>query len=210
MFELKTVHASQPLRQRSLTDAFDWSLELLDEDSQRMFHLIAQFPAGVNASMLARVATSTGLELSSAIAIVGDLVDRSLVVRTNPSARLFIPEAGRYYSARRTLAEGTRTSLERIFIDVMAQYARKTERMFWFAPAPFWRSDAMPEAENLRAAFSLAISREYTAPLAILAMAVRHVWSEDGRSPTPISLGEPRVAELIARAPGRLGDFPYL
>jgi hypothetical protein len=31
-------------------------------------------------------------------------------------------------------------------------------------------------------------------------MAIRHVWSEDGRSPTQISLGEPRVAELISRA----------
>jgi predicted ATPase/DNA-binding winged helix-turn-helix (wHTH) protein len=200
MFDLTSVHTSQPLRQRSLTDAFDWSLDLLDEDSRKIFHLLAQFPAGVNSRMLPNIASALGLEVSVAIRAVGELLDRSLAIRSNTNARIVVPEAARHYSLRRTLAEGTQSVFERSFIDIIYRDASESERFFWRSPVPFWRAYAMPEAENTRAAFALAIQREYVDPLAILALGARHAWSEDGRSPTPLSLRAPSTAALIARA----------
>ncbi len=197
LFDLTSVRTDQPLRQHSLNDAFDWSLKLLDDDAKRVFHLLAQFPGGISSRILALVAAKLGFEFVRVIALVGELLDRSLVFRANPTARIVVPEAARHYSMKLAETNGTRESLERTFIDIMAQHSRNCEHTFWFSPVAFWRAEFMPEAENVRAAFILAAERRYDEPVAMLGLAVRHAWAEDGLLPTPLGLRDVMLPERL-------------
>ena len=72
--------AGRPARRRSLAAALAWSYDLLAPDDQRGLWALAAFPDGATLPALEHVLAALPTPISTALDVVGRLVERSLVV----------------------------------------------------------------------------------------------------------------------------------
>jgi len=89
---------SLPERHRSIRAALDWSVSLLEADERRVFAWLSVFAGGWTPEAAEAVCTATGLDAGTTLAVVGRLVDRSLVAAVG-SGRAWLLELVREYAA---------------------------------------------------------------------------------------------------------------
>ena len=77
-----------PERQRTMRTTLDWSLALLSPEEQRLFRLLGVFRGGATLDAVESVAASAGLDRTNVVALLGRLVEQSLVlVRSGADGR---------------------------------------------------------------------------------------------------------------------------
>jgi predicted ATPase/DNA-binding SARP family transcriptional activator len=93
-------------RQRTLSDTLDWSHQLLTEAERTAFRRLAVFAGGFPLEAAEDVCGAAPLDSRDVLGLLGELVDKSLVVRedSGDAARLRLPETVRQY-ARERLSE---------------------------------------------------------------------------------------------------------
>lgn len=99
-FDLLTTSSSTASpRHRSLSATVDWSYELLPVATRRLFDRLAVFAGGFSLAAAARVCAGDGVPREAVAALVGDLVDHSLVTvdRSGEHARYRLLETLRAY-----------------------------------------------------------------------------------------------------------------
>ncbi|HEX6420025.1 MAG TPA: BTAD domain-containing putative transcriptional regulator [Acidimicrobiales bacterium] len=105
---------AQP-RQRTLRAVVDWSYDLLDEREQRVFERLAVFSGGATAAAARTVCAGGGIQPGEVEAVLGRLVDKSLVQleRTPAGARFGMLQTLGDYAAGKLAARDDATDLAR-------------------------------------------------------------------------------------------------
>jgi predicted ATPase len=101
-------------RHRTLRAALDWSYELLPAAEQRLLRHLAIFSGGFTVEAAAAVVSDNGVDSSSVMECIANLVAKSLVAldRDTPS-RWYLLETIRAYALERLAGDGERDGAER-------------------------------------------------------------------------------------------------
>jgi predicted ATPase/DNA-binding SARP family transcriptional activator len=153
-------------RHQSLVSAIDWSYRLLPEPEQRLFRSMSVFAGGADLHGVHRVADPSATE-DDVVDRLTRLVDRSMVVAESAvRTRYRMLETLRAYGRSRVEAEGAAGDLGRMHA---AYYVELAERAAVGLQGPderAWVDQALPDYDNMRAAFVQA-SADGDADLAV-------------------------------------------
>ncbi|MGH2347526.1 MAG: ATP-binding protein [Chloroflexota bacterium] len=137
-----------PARRQTLRAAIDWSYDLLDTDEQRLFASLGVFAGGCT---LDAVETILGAE--SSLDLLGSLVDKSLVRRTENGGepRVVMLETLHEYASERLRDEGTLAEMCRRHAEYYLAFAEAVQPDFSGPGQRTWLERLDREYENLRA-----------------------------------------------------------
>jgi predicted ATPase/class 3 adenylate cyclase len=178
-----------PLRQRTLRATLDWSHELLTESERDLFERLSVFAGGWTLDGAETVCSGEGLEPADIPILLGQLVDRSLVVvdaTAEEPARYLFHETVRQYSRERLNARGALQSNARrhaAYCQALAEQAKPgltgegsvETRVVWLRRLE-------REQDNLRAALRWTIDSEEPDLGLRLAGALWRFWWSHGLS----------------------------
>ncbi|MEP6638282.1 MAG: tetratricopeptide repeat protein [Chloroflexota bacterium] len=101
-------------RQQTLKSTLDWSYNLLTEPQQRMLRLLSVFVGGAPLDAVERIRSETWTDPGDTLALLGDLVDQSLVTLDDATAlpRYRMLETVREYGRDQLLEDGERMATE--------------------------------------------------------------------------------------------------
>ena len=139
-------------RQRTLRSTLDWSFQLLDEESKRLFCVLSAYPAGLALDGVEWVVDHLGLD-GDAISLLEALVDASLVrrMRAPSGTRYDLLETMRLYGLERLADGGEADSVS----DAVAAWARhltdEVDRTLMSDREIEWNDRVRDELPNLRA-----------------------------------------------------------
>jgi predicted ATPase/DNA-binding SARP family transcriptional activator len=120
-------------RQRSVRDALDWSVGLLDEGERAVFARLSVFAAGWTVEAAERVCAGLDLDGRVVLDILGLLADKSLVV-ADGSGRSWMLELVAEYAAEllAAAAGGAREAAEQAHSDYYLELAERLVPRFYF------------------------------------------------------------------------------
>jgi predicted ATPase/DNA-binding SARP family transcriptional activator len=168
-------------RQQTLRATIDWSYELLTPEQQAVLRRLAVFAGRVSPSAAETVCASLGISAGRLLALLGELVDQSLLVldATTSSPRFRMLDTVRDYGRERLAETGESDAIEVAFlrwaIDLSAPAAARRGGNEWLAA--FRRLG--PEIENVRSALERAVARDPASALE-LAHNLWPYWLWDG------------------------------
>ena len=173
-----TAGRNAPSRHRSLHAAVDWSYRLLPPPERRLFRDMSVFAGGADLLAVHRVAAAAMSEPASESAaprsdqaqdgvqgedhtldrLIG-LVDRSMVIPVPgaPHSRYRILETLRAYGHSLTQADGTAQALARRHAEYYVDLAELAGAGMQGPDERAWVDQALPDFDNLRAAFRYAV-----------------------------------------------------
>ena len=164
-----------PPRQRTLRAAIEWSYDLLDPDTQRLFARLAAFNGGWTLDA-AEAVCAPGLD-SSILDGLGVLLDHSLirVADAAPAKRLVMLDTIHEYAAGRLAASGEADDIRRRHADY---YVDLVEDRSSASPerAPWPARSLEAERDNVRAALGWALDAAEAQIGLRIAAAVWQVW----------------------------------
>ena len=101
-------------RQQTLKATLDWSYNLLTEPERRMLRLLSVFVGGAPLDAIEAIAVETWGSAGDAVALLGELVDQSLVTLDDATAmpRYRVLETVREYGRDRLVEHGERAPIE--------------------------------------------------------------------------------------------------
>jgi predicted ATPase/DNA-binding CsgD family transcriptional regulator len=192
-FRLLTGGARTVLpRQQTLQASVDWGFELLSEAERAVFRRLAVFAGGFTLDAAEQVAAGEGVERVEVLDVLLGLVDKSMVVADDDSARYRMLETLRQYGTARLVEAGETP-------------ATRDRHLDWaltlFDPVAIRASGDIShlvevgfEVDNLRAAFEWAVI-ERDADAARTLSAILCVWETDrGDAAEAVRIGERGVA----------------
>ena len=158
-----------PVRLRSMRDAVAWSYDLLTPAEQTVFRRLAIFVGGFTLAAAETVAAS-GVDGIDIVAVVGSLVERSLLRRADDAAppaefeegldpRFGMLETIREFGLEQLAARGEDTDVARRHVAWCLDLAARAERAYWGAEQGIWHARLRREIDNVRAALRWAESR---------------------------------------------------
>ena len=163
-------------RQQTLRATLAWSFELLDADEQVLLRRLAVFAGGFGLQAAENVAAEDPLRRSDAVAVLGQLIDKSLVhVEEGNDRRYRLLETVRQYAVERLEAAGERSAFERRHRDWYVALAESDPTPAGELPARITLRDLDREGDNLRAALASALVADPQAALR-LAVALWRFW----------------------------------
>ena len=179
--ELPAGPVDLPKRQRTLQETLDWSLELLDSEAQQAFRWLGVFVGGFSSEAAIAV---LGGEAARAEALLGDLVDMSLVRRRVSRGRLrfSLLETVREFAARQL--EATSDSID-VHERHLAHYAGVAEALEPRLTGRGQRdaiSVLLADVANLRAAMEFAADNRRVEEGLRLAAATWRFWHAIGQA----------------------------
>jgi len=167
-------------RHRTLAATLDWSYDLLDEASARLFPQLAVFAGGWTLDGLGEVceAGDEGQTLDALAA----LIDNSLVWRVSrpAAARFTLPVTIREYAATRLHADGGYDTVAARHLRWCLAMAEAAEAGLSGASQQSWLRMLADEHANLAAALEYAISRRQPDAAHRLASALWRYWEING------------------------------
>jgi non-specific serine/threonine protein kinase len=98
-----------PARHRTLAAAIDWSVELLSDREARLFRRLAVFSGGWTIDAAHQVCAEQGADEDDTLAVLGSLLDKSLIVRDSSQVgepRFSMLQTVRAYAQERLEASG--------------------------------------------------------------------------------------------------------
>ncbi len=164
-------------RQQTLRATLAWSFELLDADEQVLLRRLAVFAGAFGLEAAEDVCAEDPLRRSEAAALLGRLIDKSLVQVEGGSGdrRYRLLETVRQYAVERLEEAGERSALERCHCDWYVELAESDPTPAGELPARITLRGLDRERDNLRAALASALAADPQAALR-LAVALWRFW----------------------------------
>jgi len=189
-----------PARQRTLTDAIQWSHDLLDSNQQLVFRRLGVFRGGFTIDQAETVISDLSGE--EVLVYLADLVEASLVDRPleGEQQRFSLLETIRAYALRMLEAAGELEGAARRHADVFAALVEQAEPELTRRNQAVWLDRLTVESPNLRAALAWAKDRD---PAMGLLMAGRlwRFWQIRGNLPE----GRRWLEEMLEEAGDKVG-----
>lgn len=173
-----------PARQRTLRDAIDWSVELLDAREQSVFARLSLFDGGGSLELVERVlAGQDGAAPSAAdvLEAVTQLIDQSLVQRDEADDdRVAMLETVREYAAERLAADPARGPLRERHARAYLALAEEGSKALKGSDQARWGRWLVRDLGNLRAAMDAFLEAEAGTEALRLATALRPLFLARG------------------------------
>jgi predicted ATPase/class 3 adenylate cyclase len=172
-----------PDRQRTLRGAIAWSCELLDDPHRRLLGRLSVFRGGwqlAEAEAVAELPAGLGVDILDGLA---DLVDQSLVRRTEEHdgvARFAMLEAVREFATELLAASGDETAARAAHASVYLDVAERSAPHLQGAEQRRWLDRLERDHDNLREALAWAIGQPDPATAIRLAFALWRFWQQRG------------------------------
>ena len=149
-------------RQQTLKATLDWSYNLLTEPERRMLRLLSVFVGGAPLDAIEAIAVGTWGSAGDAVALLGELVDQSLVTLDDATTmpRYRVLETVREYGRDRLVEHAERASVESAHTTWALAIAGAAHEAL---SGPAWRMtfDRLEiEHDNLRAALDRSLSAD--------------------------------------------------
>ena len=144
-----------PQRQRTLRDAIDWSVELLDERERTVFARLSLFDGGASLGLVERVlGDAPGVGDGEVLDAVADLVDHSLAQRddVDDDDRVVMLETVREYAAERFAGDPARAALRERHAQAYLSLAEEGARALKGCDQARWGRWLVRDLGNLRTA----------------------------------------------------------
>jgi predicted ATPase/DNA-binding SARP family transcriptional activator len=195
---LSTGSRTAMTRQQTLRATLAWSFELLDPDEQVLLCRLAVFAGSFGLDAAEEVCVQPPLRRSEAVALLGRLVDKSLVhVEGDSDERRFrLLETVRQYAIEQLAAAGERGAFEARHRAWYVELAEGDPTPAGDLPAPDWLQRLELERDNLRAALASALTADPQEALR-LAVALWRFWLMRGY----LAEGYGRLVAALATAP---------
>jgi predicted ATPase/DNA-binding winged helix-turn-helix (wHTH) protein len=147
-------------RHRTLRAALDWSYELLPAPEQLLLRHLAIFPAGFTIDAAAAVMTAVGLDTTSVMGGIANLVAKSLVAldKSDASPRWHLLETTRTYALEKLAAHGEAEQAARRHAAYYRTLLERAETEWDARPTAEMRVDHGRQVDNVRAAIDWAFS----------------------------------------------------
>ena len=147
-------------RQQTLRATLAWSFDLLDGDEQILLRRLAVFAGSFGLDAAEDVCAGDPLERQEAVALLGRLIDKSLVhVEEGPGDRRYrLLETVRQYAAERLQEAGERHAFERRHCDWYVELAESDPTPVGDLPTRDRLRRLDLERDNLRAALASALA----------------------------------------------------
>jgi predicted ATPase len=205
--ELLSAGPRTATRQQTLRATLAWSFELLEADEQVLLRRLAVFAGGFGLEAAEDVGAADPLRRSDAVAVLGRLIDKSLVhvEEGSEDRRYRLLETVRQYAVERLEEAGERSAFERRHRDWYLALAESAPTPAGDLPARITLRDLDRERDNLRAALASALVADPQAALR-LAVALWRFWlmrgylSEGYRWLTAALAAAPESTAVRARA----------
>jgi predicted ATPase len=164
-------------RQQTLRATLAWSFELLEADEQVLLRRLAVFAGGFGLEAAEDVCAEAPLRRSEAVAVLGRLIDKSLVhvEEGSEDRRYRLLETVRQYAVERLEDAGERSAFERRHRDWYLALAESDPTPAGDLPARTTLRGLDRERDNLRAALASALVADPQAALR-LAVALWRFW----------------------------------
>ena len=178
--ELGEGPRDSPARQRTLRNVIEWSFDLLDETERGFFVRLAAFSGGFDVRAVAAV---TETSESSAIGMIGRLVERSVVTRqpsVHGTSRYRLLETVRQFAADQLKAEGNYPEVRDLHLDHFSQRAVELDADLMSQRQLAAFAQFVADEDNLRAAMSWSLSSGRTEPGVRLAARSGRFWDWRG------------------------------
>lgn len=172
-------------RQQTLRAMVDWSYDLLSEDEQRVFERLSVFIGGCELDAAEAVCNDDNLPVEEVDAIIGRLVDKSLLTHDGCGRYRMLATLARYGLGR---LEGSAS--HDLIRDRHAGYYRnlavqsfEDRKRVGGRPQWWWLTRLGQEIDNLRAALGWSITRAQHDTTQHLAAHTAWFWWHTGRGP---------------------------
>jgi predicted ATPase/class 3 adenylate cyclase len=164
-------------RQQTLRATLAWSFDLLDASEQVLLRRLAVFAGAFGLEAAEDVCAEDPLRRSEVAALLGRLIDKSLVQVEGGSGdrRYRLLETVRQYAIERLEEAGERSALERCHCDWYVELAESDPTPAGELPARITLRGLDRERDNLRAALASALAADPQAALR-LAVALWRFW----------------------------------
>ncbi len=148
-------------RQRTLRGSLDWSHELLAEPERRLFGRLSVFAGGWTLEAAEGVCSGGGIEQGDVLDLLGDLVNKSLVVVAGMGgvARYRMLEPIRQYAREKLEESGEADEARNRHAAYFLELAEEAEPELSGAQQGLWVERLDGEHDNLRAALSWVLER---------------------------------------------------
>jgi predicted ATPase/DNA-binding CsgD family transcriptional regulator len=180
---LKREGRDVPERLRTLRDAVGWSYDLLSDDERLLFRRLSVFAGGFTTdsaeAVLRRVDPRWVGCLPSLFEAIGSLLDKSLLVRTEPSGdepRFRMLETIRAYGLEQLDAHGEVTACREALSAWMVAFTRNAFEEQFGPRQKFWSTFFDAELDNVRALLEWHIERNDAEAATRLVTAVTRYW----------------------------------
>ncbi|MGH2694775.1 MAG: BTAD domain-containing putative transcriptional regulator, partial [Actinomycetota bacterium] len=151
-----------PPRQHTLSATIDWSYALLGEGERELFLRLTVFAGGFDIEAVEAICSGNGLEPTEVLALLLELVDKSLVVRSHPErtpARYRMLEPIRSYGREKLGTRGDADKWRERHALYFAALADESELELKGPNQPVWFQRLAVEFDNIRAALEWARKR---------------------------------------------------
>jgi predicted ATPase/DNA-binding SARP family transcriptional activator len=159
-FRLLTAGSRTVLpRQQTLWAVVDWSWELLEEAERAVLRRLSVFSGGCDLTAAEQVCSADGVEPADVAAVLGSLVDKSLVLADlgGETARYRMLETIGEYAAKRLEESGERAATCARHVAYFREYARTADPYLRGPQQVRWLDRFEREHDNLRAALRRAV-----------------------------------------------------
>ncbi|HTU80803.1 MAG TPA: NB-ARC domain-containing protein [Candidatus Acidoferrales bacterium] len=148
-----------PSRQQTLEAVHDWSHRLLGENAQKLFRRLAIFVGGATLEGAMHVCSDEDFNEARLSEALDELVDKSLAIaEPAPGKRRYrMLESTRAYAQNRLFEAGEYDDAAHAHVRFFLLLARRYEAILEALPVEVWQQTVMPDAQNFRAALSLAL-----------------------------------------------------
>lgn len=201
-------------RQQTLEAVVEWSYRLLDDRQRQVFRCLGVFVGGCDLVTAERVVADVpgdariGIEPADVLPLIGDLVDKSLVVATPEDAgvRYGLLETLREFALRRLVEAGDADVARDRHAAWCLGLAASARRQLHAADQVSWLRRLDQEHDNLRAALKWLVARDLAAAAELAADLAWYWWLRDHREEALAWLGRllAESVELDVSARGRL------
>ena len=156
------THGSRgaPSRQLSLQATLDWSFDLLEEPERVLFRRLSTFAGGFSLEAAETVCEGAPIHVTDVIDLLGRLVAKSLVVRTEESSgasRFRFLETVRQYATKRLHDSGEAETIHKRHADFFTALAESADSALRGPDQAGWLDRLEREHDNLRAAFKTTL-----------------------------------------------------
>jgi predicted ATPase/DNA-binding winged helix-turn-helix (wHTH) protein len=201
-----------PRRHQTLRAALEWSCSMLTADESAVFRRLGAFVGGFGLDAAQRVGADDAIDPWAVLEILGNLVDKSLVVadaRGEPRYRLL--ETGRAFALEQLAAAGETEGAVRNHALAMLETFEQSRQERWTTPTQVRLERYLPDLDNLRAALAWATGPQGDPDVLVaLAGAACWLWLSGALQAEGLRWCEQVIARIGPATPPQLAARLYL